>query len=197
MSRVHVFIDGTWLWHNVMTLNQTVLRQLSKTLNKKVKLNIGLLPSTLINRLDPQLILTKTILTASLPVNVNYRDTETLSKRQHFFHLLRDEYQFTLDLYSIDFHGHRLCKKDRQGVNWEPKEKCVDISLATNLLYYANDYDQAIVITGDKDFTPAIEKAIKMGKKLRIASFRSSCHSDLEKYPIFWLDDLVKDLLLE
>ena len=41
------------------------------------------------------------------------------------------------------------------------QEKCVDISLAVEMLYMAtvpDAYDVAVIITGDKDFMPAMQK---------------------------------------
>jgi uncharacterized LabA/DUF88 family protein len=55
---------------------------------------------------------------------------------------------------------HRFVTVDRG-------EKCVDISLAVEMLYMASvpdAYDVAVVITGDKDFLPAMKKTRMTGK---------------------------------
>ncbi len=45
-------------------------------------------------------------------------------------------------------------------------EKCVDISLAVEMLYLAtvpNAYEIACIITGDKDFIPVLQKTRLLG----------------------------------
>jgi uncharacterized LabA/DUF88 family protein len=47
------------------------------------------------------------------------------------------------------------------------QEKCVDISLAVEMLYMAtvpDAYDVAVIITGDKDFMPAMQKTRLTGR---------------------------------
>jgi uncharacterized LabA/DUF88 family protein len=59
-----------------------------------------------------------------------------------------------------------------------PQEKCVDISLAVSMLYNAvvGAYDIAVILTGDKDFIPAMEKTRTIGKRVALCSIRSSCN---------------------
>jgi hypothetical protein len=64
-------------------------------------------------------------------------------------------------------------------VNSRDEEKCVDIALASEILYYAtvpDAYDVAVVLTGDKDFVPALQRVRQMGKKVAICSSRSACN---------------------
>ena len=54
-------------------------------------------------------------------------------------------------------------------------EKCVDISLAVEMLHYAtvpNAYDVAILLSGDKDFIPALVRTRQKGRKVGIKSSR-------------------------
>ena len=47
-------------------------------------------------------------------------------------------------------------------------EKCVDIALASEMLYLTtvpDAYDIGIIITGDKDFIPALEKVRLRAKR--------------------------------
>jgi uncharacterized LabA/DUF88 family protein len=56
------------------------------------------------------------------------------------------------------------------------KQKEVDVSLAVEMLMHAvNDhYDVAILISGDRDFIPAISAVQSLGKKVEVAAFRES-----------------------
>jgi hypothetical protein len=86
------------------------------------------------------------------------------------------------------------------------QEKCVDISLAVEMLYMSaipDAFDIAVIVTGDKDFIPALEKTRMRAKKVAICSVRSSCNKDLIKpesrvrdFDVIWLDDYVDDLLI-
>ena len=45
------------------------------------------------------------------------------------------------------------------------REKCVDIALAVEMMHYATTpgaYDVAVLVTGDKDFMPAIQAVGKL-----------------------------------
>lgn len=55
-------------------------------------------------------------------------------------------------------------------------QKEVDVSIATEMLMHAfNDhYDVAILLTGDRDFIPAVTAVQLLGKTVEVASFSSS-----------------------
>ena len=55
-------------------------------------------------------------------------------------------------------------------------EKGVDVMLATDLVLHAvkNNFDSAIIVSGDGDFFPAIETVKKEGKKVEVAAFESN-----------------------
>jgi len=68
--------------------------------------------------------------------------------------------------------------KVAQGI---PVEKGIDIMLATDLLYFAwNDfYDVAVLVSGDSDFTYALQAVKNMGKHAEVAYFESGVSKDL------------------
>ena len=80
------------------------------------------------------------------------------------------------------------------------KQKEVDMEMGIQIVSRAfkNEYDTAIVITGDRDFLPAIENVKKMGKRVEGAGFlqhRSkklakgcNMYGLLDKLPLFYLD---------
>ena len=157
-----------------------------------------LLVQTLSNKLEEPLTYVKTIYSASIPSNFHYKDKQAVSKQQNFFEVLRKKCGYTVELYEINFKGKRLLKQDRGSDPWEPKEKCVDIAVATNLLFHKDEYDIAILITGDRDFLPAITKVRELGKKVIISSFSDSCSGELfkDENEVIWLDDLIPQMIL-
>lgn len=191
--RTDIFIDGTWLWHNIMGLN----------LDFPQRFDLGKLPITLnkyiANRLNVIISRGNAILSISIPNNVHELDKLSIFRRENFLNVLESKFGYIVERYSIDFKGRRLHKQDRhRNDKWEPKEKCVDISVASNLIYHAavNSYDLAILITGDKDFIPALNKVKALGKRVMIASFKQSCSQDLiDGYDIIWLEEILPELI--
>lgn len=56
------------------------------------------------------------------------------------------------------------------------EQKEADVMLATELLMqsFHDSYDTAIVVSGDRDFVPAIEAVQSMGRRVEIAAFRGT-----------------------
>lgn len=86
------------------------------------------------------------------------------------------------------------------------QEKCVDIALAVEMLYMATipgAFDLAVIVTGDKDFMPALEKTRLLGKRVAICSMRNGCNGDLVRienrirdFDMIWLDDYLDELIV-
>ena len=85
------------------------------------------------------------------------------------------------------------------------QEKCVDISLAAEMIYQScmNNLDIAVIVTGDKDFVPALEKVRLLSKKVCICSMRAACSAGLFKtdgrtslrdFDMIWLEDYISEL---
>lgn len=62
-------------------------------------------------------------------------------------------------------------------------EKEVDIMLATDMLSmaYMNNYDTAILVTGDSDFSYTVEEVQRIGKRVENASFKRTSSYHLRK----------------
>lgn len=60
-------------------------------------------------------------------------------------------------------------------------QKGVDVDLATDMILFAcrNHYDVAILVSGDGDFIPAVEKVKDMGKRVEIACFENTINDGL------------------
>jgi len=194
--KIMVFIDGTWLWHNAIALNETHNR----------KLDLGNLPKNLIESLDKNrpYQYVGTILCASVPTNVAPIDTELAEKRVGFFKMMQEKYNFVVELYNIDFKGQRITKSDRDPNSvFKIKEKCIDIATASNLLFHANKYDVAFLVTGDSDFIPAINKVTLWGKQVIVATFKQSCsnkflqlQTENPRFNVVLMDDMIESLFL-
>lgn len=72
---------------------------------------------------------------------------------------------------------------DLRDLHDETHQKEVDVSLATSLISGAvgDTYDTAVIISGDRDFVPAIEYVRSMGRRVEVMSFESSLSSQLAK----------------
>lgn len=60
-------------------------------------------------------------------------------------------------------------------------QKEVDVALACKMLMHAvrDNYDVAILISGDRDFVPAVEEVQELGKRVLVASFRETMSDGL------------------
>jgi len=67
--------------------------------------------------------------------------------------------------------------------NGEFIQKEVDVSLACEMLEHAlmNHFDVAIVVSGDRDFVPAMKKVQSAGKRVEVASFEGSLDMESKK----------------
>lgn len=84
-------------------------------------------------------------------------------------------------------------------------EKCVDISLAVEMLHYAtvpNAYDVALLLSGDKDFIPAMVRTRQKGRKVGVVSMKTGCNralyegSHIKDFDVVWIDDFLDRLLV-
>lgn len=84
-------------------------------------------------------------------------------------------------------------------------EKCVDIQLAVEMLHYAtvpNAFDMAVILTGDKDFVPALVRTRQKGKEVVICSMKSGCNRVLYEsphirdYDVVWLENCLDGFII-
>ena len=152
----------------------------------------------------------RTYLYGSYATNYDLRDDEAVQRRMDFFNMLKEEFHYETELFTINFRGRRLRKKDRDpSDDFEPKEKCVDIALATGILYYAaipRAYDIAIAVVGDRDYLPVLQNVRRLGKRVAIISVKDSCAPDysdpldrarVKDTDIIWLNDIIAKIELK
>lgn len=53
------------------------------------------------------------------------------------------------------------------------KEKAVDVKLATDLIVLRENYDGAVIVSGDQDYVPAVQVAKDSGKRVVNVCFRN------------------------
>lgn len=146
---------------------------------------------------------------ASLPTNYDHLDEGLITRQNEFYKLLREDYHYDTELFNIDFRGRRVRQADRDPADsFQPREKCVDIALASKMLYQAAmpfGMDIAAAVLGDRDFTPVLQTVRQLGKRVLLVSVRSSCAQELadpedrervKDYDTLWMDDHIEELEL-
>lgn len=205
MAKAMIFIDGTWLYTNTPRLSELANR-------KDYHIDFGKLPKVLATqiteRIHAPVDLVRTYLFGSYASNFDRRDADAVQRRLDFFNMLREEHHYEVETFPINFFGRRLRRIDREpGDNFEPREKCVDIAMATALLTQAfqNGYDLAVGILGDLDFKPVLQEIRRIGRRVQIVSIRTSCAPEIadtadpqriKDFDTIWLEDLVGPLEL-
>ncbi|MEN6371555.1 MAG: NYN domain-containing protein [Armatimonadota bacterium] len=208
MTKVMIFIDGTWLYSNTPKLCEAYgqedyhvdFRKLPVVLADKVKSQLG---ATSID-------IVRTYLFGSYAQNYDLRDDDSVQRRRDFFSMLKEEYHYEVEIFPVNYFRRRIRKSDRDpNDSFDPKEKCVDISLATSMLYFAAipyAYDIAIAVIGDQDFKPVLQHVRRLGKRVAIASVKGSCSPEyadprdearVKDFNIIWIDDLLTELELK
>ena len=205
MIKFMLFIDGTWLYSNTSRLVEA-------SGEAGFVLDFGKLPRVLAEEVGKRLghddwTVVRTHLFGSYAANVDPRDTEPVERRLNFFTMLRQQHHYEVEAFPIEYRGKRLRRTDRDpNDTFEAKEKCVDIALATSMLFNAamsNAYDVAIAVLGDQDFKPVLQSVRRMGKRVAIASINGACsgeYSDptdrarVRDVDLLWLEDLLPRL---
>ena len=78
--------------------------------------------------------------------------------------------------------GFRVIAREAYDEN-RKEQKEVDVALACELVAHAfkDNYDVAILVSGDRDFIPAIQQIQSAGKKVEVAAFANSVGSEMRK----------------
>jgi CspA family cold shock protein len=208
MAKIMMFIDGTWLYRNTPKLSESYG-------GTSLKIDFGKLPHVLAQKIGEQISSTevdvvRTHLFGSYAFNCDPKDDDIADRQLDFYHMLKEEHHYECEIYPIDFRGRRLKKEDRDPKDsFKPEEKCVDIALATHMLYFAAipyAYDIAIAVVGDRDFIPMFQHVRRLGKRVAIASIQGSCANEyaelkdperVKDFDLIWLDDLLNKLELK
>ena len=171
--KANLFVDGTWLYYSLNTRNPDrcpIIKKFGKGWQNNYKVDWQALPKLICSQMEEQRY-SKTSFTGSeRPIEIARimvftsakRETDPNSIRMRMF---RDMSNANYDVHMMETVG--------QG------EKCVDIQLAVEMLHYAtvpNAYDVAILLSGDKDFVPALVRTRQKGKQVCVSSMRAGCN---------------------
>lgn len=105
-----------------------------------------------------------------------YNVLRDVERNQQAYH---DQQKFLTTLYAIPYFDVRLGKAKVRGDR--AIEKGIDIMLATDLLNFAWSklYDVAILVSGDGDFSYAVQSVRNIGNYVEVAAFNANLSSDL------------------
>ena len=205
--KVHIFVDGTWLYYSLVVGRQ---RDRSCALTARFGPNWrtervfkwNTLPQIVAGEIARQLELTSAskrlveVVRTSLYTSC-LENTPIYGARAGMIE----------DWYRSNFEVHLLKTPPAVNNTTRVQEKCVDIMIAVDMLYMATvpeAYDVAVIITGDKDFIPALQKTRLKAKRVAIASVRNSCNKDLTRqdlhirdFDLIWLEDHMDKLTAE
>ena len=217
MLKAYLVIDGTWLYVNNMSIwDERHVEGDHHGVLDFAKLR-GVLAKAATALVGDNLRIVRSHIFGSFADNYDPRDENWVSRRLGLFRYLRENLGFDVEIYPVDFRGNRLRRIDRGGTDFFPREKCVDVALATSLVFNAtlpDFFDVAIVVVGDSDFVPALRKVRSLGKQIIIASIRGACspifHSEkhtlvnisndrgwggaIKDYDVIWLNDYAEEL---
>lgn len=172
-----VFIDGTWLYQNTPRLRKLIGEE-------DYRIDFGKLPQFLARQLGERsgirdVDIVRTYFFASYPTNYAPEDSALVEGQKDFYNMLKEEYHYEVEAFPLDFRGRRVRAADRDPDDlWHPREKQVDVALATTMLFYAalpHAYDIAVAVLGDEDYIPVLQAVRRLGKRVIIASIQGSC----------------------
>ena len=170
-ERVMAFIDGSNLYYSLKDI-------------KVKKINFKKLLSILTK---DKLLISTFYYNASLDISQNEK---TYWEQQKFFNFLRKIPDFNVVLCRMRKH------KQNGKISFDVKGD--DVYLAVDLVSgaYENLYDTAIIISGDEDFVPAIQKAQKLGKRVINAYFKSTSSNYLKHLcdESFCLNNIIEEI---
>jgi len=189
-----LFIDGTWLYYSIHERNEfkcPIVKAYGRGWQTRYQFDWTALIQVIAQQLQEQHLWnsrqTVEITRASVYTSCK-KDTSIYSNRIKMFEeMKRNNY----DVFMMETVG--------------PGEKCVDIQLAVEMLHYAtvaNAYDVAILLSGDKDFLPALLRTRQKGRKVAIVAMRAGCNRALyetpnvKDYDVIWIDDYLDQLIV-
>jgi len=202
--KVMLFIDGTWLYYSLHTRDNArdpIQLEFGPGWQSKYNVDWVNLPRVIGYALQQQDIKAgwmpisasgepqvRPVEVVRVSVYTSFRrDTPKTSLRYQMFQDMIDAKYDVLMLETI-------------GVN----EKCIDIQLAVDMLHYAtvpDAYDVALLLTGDKDFIPAMVRSRQKGRRVGLVSMRAHSSKsffetpNIKDYEVIWLDDHLPSII--
>jgi hypothetical protein len=195
--RVMLFIDGTWLYYSIFERPAhlcPIVAKYGRGWQQNYNFNWGELPRIVCEALQEQERSTGWGDTVR-PMEISRATVFTSVKKNT--NLKSDRIQMFEDMKAANYDVYMM---ETVGSG----EKCIDIQLAVEMLHYAtvpNAYDVAILVSGDKDFMPALIRTRQKARKVGIVSKRPDCNRALYQtpnlidYDVIWFEDFLDRLI--
>ena len=155
-----VFIDGSWLYKCRGAL-------FDKLGGENFEIDYAKLPRLLCedvaNTLDEDISLVRTLYFGTIPSS---RSGFNTSKQYSFYDFLERSYGYDVHIHEVDVGNEEI----RSSCGW------IDVSIATNLVYYAalpSVMDIAIVVGDSVDLAPALRRVRSLGKRVQLVGMSS------------------------
>ncbi len=165
MDRVMIFIDGSTLYHRLVELYNGMFADYQSFRMDFAKF------SKLLCGNYRRLVHTHYY---NVPVR-QADDPVEYARQQKFFSYLRSLPHLTVHLGSLMPRERNIdCPKCGETFSHQYRtEKGVDVKLASHMLVFAfdNQYDVAVLVSGDGDFAPVVEEVQRLGKVVDHAAF--------------------------
>ena len=185
-----LFIDGTWLYYSLSERHEAdLIEKFGPRWQFTNEIDWSVLPKLVCRALTQSWTSSRPVEVVRVLVFSSYKaDTPRASFRYQMFEQMK----------AANFDVH-LMETVGKG------EKCVDIQLAVEMLHYAtvpNAYDVAILLTGDKDFMPAMIRTRQKGRKVGLMSMKKGCNRALDQtpglrdYDVIWLEDYLDEFIV-
>mmetsp|Transcript_20390 Transcript_20390/g.22737 ORF Transcript_20390/g.22737 Transcript_20390/m.22737 type:complete len:652 (-) Transcript_20390:563-2518(-) len=208
--KVMIFIDGTWLYYSIYEreyYRDVIAQKLGRNWKNESTPDWSNLPRAACQALmnDP-----KSSWSAIMPI-VNSENTTIsspattvrpieVSRVMVYSSMHRDTHKdsFRYQMFSeMSKAGFDVNMMETVGKG----EKCVDIQLAVDMLYYAtvpDAYDVALLLTGDRDFLPAVIRCRQKGRRIGIVGMRTGTLAfedtpNLKDYDTIYLEDYIDE----
>ena len=196
-TKVMVFIDGTWLYYQLFGNGKhcKLTQRYGDGWGDRYHIDYSRLPQLISDHVSAELMRTQPYAQRAVEVvrvlvfsSFRADEAELISPRQRMFRAMQELHY---EVHLGDFAGGQ--------------EKCVDIALAVDMLHYAtvpNAFDVAVLVSGDRDFIPALVRTRQKGKRVCVCSMRDSASKEYEDpaanvkdFGVLWLDDHLDELV--
>jgi NYN domain/SAP domain len=202
-----LFIDGTWLYYSIHERRDhlcPIIKKYGRGWQRQYYFDWKALPRIICTALLEDdvgwAVQSRPVEIARVSVFTSYKkDTSPASYR---FQMYQEMSNANYDIHMLETVGK--------------SEKCVDINIAVEMLHYAtvpNAYDVALLLTGDKDFMPAMIRTRQKGRKVGLVSMRAGCNRalcesptdsnnhiehgnpNIRDYDVVWIEDYLDELI--
>ncbi|CAB9498636.1 expressed unknown protein [Seminavis robusta] len=201
-----LFVDGTWLYYSIHERQDylcPIIKKYGRGWQRKYYFDWSALPRVICQALyehdDGWAVQSRPVEIARVSVFTSYK--AHTNPNSYRFQMYQDMSKANFDVHMMETVGK--------------SEKCVDINIAVEMLHYAtvpNAYDVALLLTGDKDFIPAMIRTRQKGRKVGLVSMRSGCNKALSEIPtdsnnhnehnhnirdydVVWIEDYLDELI--